>query len=373
MKIMRASGDEGKTYTAGMSEDELRRKYAIDEIIKIGSNENPIGPSPLAVEAIRNSIDAVHRYPPMTDEVLRNALAGTDTRITSDMIVTGNGACDVLTMIADTFLNDSAECIICRPTFPIYEFSAKRNGAHVVYADLHATDFTYDINSILKAITNRTQLIFLCSPNNPTGSTIDAEDLKRIVAAAPPDSLVVFDEVYHHFVDDKQKLDPIELVQNGRRIIVVHSFSKAYGLAGCRLGYGIANPETIRMISGRRLPFHLNNPTIEAALAALGDTDHLSKTIATVLTGRVWLQQELSKLGVETWPSAANFILFRTPLDSGLLYDDLLRRGVIVRPLENFYLPKYLRVTVGNVDDNKKFIAALKDTLEESRSVRNPT
>jgi histidinol-phosphate aminotransferase len=351
-------------YVAGMSEEELRLKYNVAEIVKIGSNENPLGPSPRAVEAMQQAVPRLHRYPPMTDERLRGAIAASlGNGVTPDHVVTGNGACDVLSMIADGFLGADDECVICRPTFPVYEFLAKRNGATVVHADLDDRDFAFNVESILHQLGERTRIVFLCSPNNPTGTLLRDGDLQRIVDALPAGAIIVFDEVYYHFITEPERPNALARVIDGRPIIITHSFSKAYGLAGCRLGYGIAPPEIIREVSRYRVPFHINNVTTEAGLAALKDSDHLDATVATVVDGRRWLGEALAQLGVETWPSQGNFVLFRTKHPALAISEELQKRGVIVRPMNMFYLPDHLRVSVGREEDNQRFVEALADAM----------
>ena len=352
---------EEPKYVAGMSEEELREKYHIDEIVKLGSNENSFGPSPKAIVAMQRAIARMHRYPPMTDESLRAALSASIGRgVTPDHVVTGNGACDVLSMIAHAFLDAASSCVICPPTFPVYEFTAKRHRAEVIYANLSEPGFTFLPDVILNSISSSTHLVYLCSPNNPTGSYLTGTQMSAIVDNLPPDVLVVFDEVYHHFVSEKDRPDAVAEIIAGKPVIAVHSFSKAYGLAGCRLGYAIATPEVVREVSRFRLPFHLNNMTLDAGLAAIDDSEHLARTISTVFSGRSWMIERLNELDIESWPSEGNFVLFRPKHPAEEVSDRLLRQGVIVRPMDNFYLPGYLRVTIGRREDNERFIESLK-------------
>ncbi len=358
--------ENSPSYVAGMSEEELRRKYSVAEIAKMGSNESPLGPSPRAVEAMQQAISSLHRYPPMDDGTLRQALSDTIGHdITPDHLVTGNGGCDILSMIADGFLDDTTGCVICRPTFPVYEFTAKRNGAAVVYADLTEPGFEFDVDAILNAVTENTRLLYLCSPNNPTGTLLSNNDLDRVLKGLPEKTLIVFDEVYHHFVTAGDTPDLLAHVLNDRRIIVVHSFSKAYGLAGCRLGYGIARPDLVAEIRRHRLPFHINNVTMEGGLAALEDKEHLAQTVSTVVEGRSWLIEGLSQAGIDTWPTQGNFVLFRTGAPAAEVADRLLRQGIIVRPMDTFYLPDHLRVSVGRRSDNERFLDSLRLALTE--------
>ena len=352
------------TYVAGMSEEELRKQRGITDIIKIGSNENPLGPSPLAVEAMQQAVANLHRYPPMSDDDFRSTLANRLGRgLTPDHLVTGNGACDVLSMIATNYLTVETECLICRPTFPIYDFTAQRMGATAKYIDLDPESFAYNTGAILSAVTDRTRLLYVCSPNNPTGGIMTGGQMKELIRGLPPNALLVADEVYHHFATTEDYPDTIAHVMGGENVIITHSFSKAYGLAGGRLGYGIARPDIIERVSRSRLPFHLNNVTLEGGAAALKDAVHLERSIATIVAGREWLQNELDRIGIRNWPSQGNFILFKTDFAAADVSEQLLQRGVIIRPMTNFYLPDHLRVTVGRPVENERFINSLTEAI----------
>ena len=351
-------------YVAGMSEEELRERFNVEEIIKLGSNENPIGPSPLAVEAIRRVVDSTHRYPPMSDDALKTAFAQhAGEGVSRDQIVTGNGACDLLSMIADAYLNSESSCVICPPTFPVYEFTAKRNGASVLRVDLTTPDLEFDIESIVEAIGDDTRIVYLCSPNNPTGTLLTQSQFDTITDAIPGDTMIVFDDVYHHFVTDEEAANPVERIESSRKIIAVRSFSKVYGLAGMRLGYAVAHPDVASRIAAYRLPFHINALTTQAGLAAIGDRDHITNTVATVVRGRDFLIEKLSSMEVDIWPSQANFVLIKVE-NSGAVVEELMKAGIIVRPMDTFYLPGYLRVTVGRKDDNERFIEVLRSIID---------
>jgi histidinol-phosphate aminotransferase len=353
-------------YVGGDSIEEIKKAYALEDVIKLASNESPLGPSPLAIEAMQQAAAGLNRYPPMGDESLRAALAEAIGRdMTPNHFVTGNGGCDVLTMMAASFLNEGDECIICRPTFPVYEITAQRVGATIVYADLDPDYFTYDVEAILAAVTEQTRLIYICNPNNPTGTTITTEQMETLVNNAPPHVLIIADEVYHHFATTDDYPDTLEYVRQDKNVAVLHSFSKAYGLAGLRLGYAIAPPEIAQYLSRARESFHLNQLAFAGGLAALQDQAHLEKTVALVLSGRSWLTEQLTHLDVQVWPSQSNFILFKPPFSPSIVSERLLQHGVIVRPMTQFYLPTHLRVTVGLPAENERFIAALKEVLAE--------
>ena len=351
-------------YVGGASIEDIQRQYSLEDIIKLASNESPLGPSPKAVEAMQQAATTLNRYPPIGDEALRVALAeAIGQGVEPDNIVTGNGGCDVLNMLATAYLSPGDECIICRPTFPVYDITARRVGASVVYVDLHPDDFTYDVEAILAAVTGQTRLVYVCSPNNPTGTTMPAQHMETLVNNLPPHVLLITDEVYYHFAMADDYPDSLAYVREGKNVVILHSFSKAFGLAGLRLGYGIAPLEIAQYLSRGRLPFHLDKFTSEGAIAALADTDHIAKGVKIVVSGRNWLFDKLVGLGVQTWPAQGNFILFKPPFAAAEVSERLLQRGVIVRPMTQFYLPTHLRVTVGLPEENERFITALGAVL----------
>jgi histidinol-phosphate aminotransferase len=343
-----------------------QQQFGLAELIKIGSNESPYGPSPLAIEAIQQSATGLNRYPPMGDEDLRAAVAGSIGRgLEPDNIVTGNGGCDVLAMIANSFVEPGSEVIICRPTFPVYELTTRRVGAQVVYVDLEPEQFTYDVEAILAAVTEQTRLIYICSPNNPTGSTITPPQMEMLIHNVPPHVLIVADEVYHHFASDSTLPDTLAYVKAGHNVVILHSFSKAYALAGLRLGYAIAPVEIARYLSRARESFHLSSVAVVAALASLKDMPHLAGSVAKIIAGRDQLVDALTQLDVQVWPSQGNFVLFKPPFPPTDISKRLLRRGLIVRPMTQFYLPTHMRVTVGLPAENERFVTALNDILAE--------
>ena len=336
-------------------------------MVRLGANESPLGPSPKALQAIRDGAAESHRYPPITDDVLRDAIAGIlPDGLTSTHLVTGNGACDILDMIARAFLGPEESCVICRPTFPVYEMVSRRRGARVTFCDLDRPEFTYSPDAILEAAGERSRVVFICSPNNPTGTLFTREALQILLGGLPERTLIVFDQVYHHFVTDPAQPDPLHHIAAGRpNVIVLGSFSKAYGLAGCRLGYGVGPPEIMEEIRRFRLPFHINALTVRAGLAALTDLEHITRTVDMVTEGRGFLVENLRRLGVPVWPSQGNFVLFQ-PADAAAALQGLQDHGVIVRPMDNFYLPGHLRVTVGLPEENTAFVKALTRTLGRS-------
>ena len=339
-----------------------RDRNALETVYKMSSNENPLGCSPKVAAAVEAAAAGLGDYPPYTDDALREGLAEMHGRgLTPEYFVTGNGGCDVLEMIARALLQPGDEVIINPPTFPIYALTAEAVGARIVKVDLEPETFAVRVDAILDALSDHTRLIYICSPNNPTGTLLAKEQMAQIMQSLPERAIVVFDEVYYHFVSDKNRPDPIDYVLKDANIIVLHSFSKAYGLAGLRLGYCIAKPEIAQQISALRLPFHLNTLCFEAGMAALADTGHVAETVAVTLAGRDWLVGQLRELGLKAWSSQANFVLFRCPVPAAEWASKLEGYGILVRPA--FGLPDYLRVTVGLPEANRAFVDALTELV----------
>lgn len=354
-------------YRGGDTEVMIREKYGVEEIVKLSSNENPLPTSPAVVTRLRQALEELNRYPPMGDEGLRAALAAYIGRgTTPENFVTGNGGCDILRMLADGFLTAGDEAIICPPTFPVYELVIKRAGGTAVAVPLRE-DYSLDVAGIHAAVTERTRLVFLCSPNNPTGTILTQSELDALMAGLPEGIVVVADEVYHHFTTDRAYANSYGYL--GRNMVIVHSFSKVFGMAGLRLGYAIAQPEIAEYLWRLRLPFHLNTLTMVGGESGLSDRDHIEETVNLVVTEREKVERALAELagqGVTYQPSQANFVLFKSPIPGGELVERLERRGSIARELRGFYMPGYCRVTIGLPEENDKFMRDLAAVLGES-------
>lgn len=352
-------------YVAGSAIEEIQRRYGLQEVIKLASNENPLGPSPKALAAIERALPDLFRYPAVADDELRAALAAR-VALSPENVTTGNGATELLDMIVRGFVRPGDEVILSRPTFPMVDILTQRAGGRVVYADL-STAFTYDPDVVLAAVSARTRLIYICTPNNPTGTVVTGLQVQALLSGlertAAPQAIVVVDESYRDFAD--VPWDAIALVREGRNLIDVRSFSKSWGLAGLRVGYAFARREIAEYLQRLRLPFHLGVAALRGALAALEDTDHVARSRALVLAERPWLEAQLAELDLPYVPSQANFVCFRPPFPADLVFQQLLRLGVIIRPLSLFYLPDWMRVTVGTHSENERFIAALRTVLEE--------
>lgn len=352
-------------YIAGTAIEEIQRRYGLQEVIKLASNENPLGPSPKALAAIERALPDLFRYPAVADDVLRAALAA-HNGLSPENVVTGNGATELLDMIVRGFVRAGDEVIISRPTFPMMDILTQRAGGRVVYADLN-TAFAYDPEAVLAAVSARTRLIYICTPNNPTGTVVSRATghtlINGLERTPAPQALVVLDESYRDFAD--APWDTTEAVREGRNLIAVRSFSKSWGLAGLRVGYAFARREIAEYLQRLRLPFHLGVAALHGALAALDDAEHVARSRALVLAERPWLEAQLAELDLPYIPSQANFVCFRPPFPPDRVFERLLRLGVIIRPLSLFYMPDWMRVTVGTHAQNERFITALRTVLEE--------
>lgn len=358
-------------YVAGSAIEEIQRRYGLQEVIKLASNENPLGPSPKALAAIERALPDLFRYPVVADDELRAALAAHDG-LSPENVVTGNGATELLDMIVRGFVRAGDEVIVSRPTFPMVDILTRRAGGKVIYADLRShprPSFSYDPEAVLAAVSARTRLIYICTPNNPTGTAVSQTQahtlLNGLERTAAPQALVVLDESYRDFAD--APWDATDDVREGRDLIAVRSFSKSRGLAGLRVGYAFARREIAEYLQRLRLPFHLGVAALRGALAALDDAEHVARSRALVLAERPWLEAQLAELDLPYIPSQANFICFRPPFPPDRVFERLLRLGVIIRPLSFFYMPDWMRVTVGTHAQNERFIAALRTVLEELR------
>lgn len=356
-------------YVAGTPIEEIQRKYGLEEVIKQASNENALGPSPLAVKAIQETLLNIHRYPPVADDELRAKLASTltDGDLSEECFITGNGSCDVLCMITRAFIcEEGDEAIMCPPTFQLFEIAVNICGGKCVFVNLK-DDFTYDLPRVLDSITDRTRLIFLCNPNNPTGTVLDPAELDEFLADVPPCVLVVIDEAYREYVDPKLLPDTLAYIREGRNAISVRTFSKVYGLAGLRIGYGIAYEELAQYIRRLRVPFHINAVSMRGAIAALDDREHVEKSVRHNRVEREFLYAGLDELELSYARSQSNFILVRPGYDPQLIYERLLEKGVIIRPMAAFRAPDCFRITVGTRAENERLLQALGEVMSALR------
>jgi histidinol-phosphate aminotransferase len=353
-------------YVAGKSAEQVSRELGLGEVVKLCSNENPLGPSPLALAALRAALVDMHYYPGIAGYELRQKLATYHgDGLTERNFVIGNGATDVLRMVAQSFIFDGGESVICSVAFPLYALLTTMYGGKSIRVDL-CPDYHLDLAAMADAVTANTRVVWLCSPNNPTGLILSQAEVDQFMERLPGHVVVVFDEAYCDFVTDPDYADSIRYVRQGRNVVVVRSFSKSGGLANLRVGYGIARPDVIEYLLHVVLPFNTGAPAAVAAAASLDDHTFRHRSRELVQRGRTFLYTRLSEMGLTCLPSQANFLLVKDP-PSGTpaLVDALLRQGVIVRPMTGFGLPNALRVTVGLPEQNERFLAALRTALAE--------
>lgn len=351
-----------KPYVPGKPIEEVERELGLryDQIIKLASNENPSGPSPLAVEAMCQAAKRTNLYPDSNCYELKQALAEYCQTPVESLIV-GNGSDEVLKMIAEAFLHPGDEVVYGIPTFVEYEFVTRLMGGTVVEVPL--ANLVYDLEAMADRINERTKIIIVCNPNNPTGTIVTRKEVERFLTRVPDDVLVVFDEAYFEYVTSGDYPDTLEYVRQRRRVVVLRTFSKIYALAGLRVGYGIADPEIIDTLMRVREPFNVNSLAQAAAVASLKDREYLEKTRQLNIQGRDYLYQELKAMQLEFSPTQANFIFINLKVPGAEVVDGLMRQGVIVRPCSSFGQPEHIRVTIGTPEQNQRFISVLREVL----------
>lgn len=347
-------------YVPGKPVEELQRELGLTRVIKLASNENPLGTSPKAMAALREAQSTLHRYPDGGATQLRQAIADR-WKVAGEQVILGNGSDELLGLLARTFLTPGDEAIMADHTFVIYKMEVTAVHGKPVVVPL--VDWTHDLESMVGAITPRTRLLFLCNPNNPTGTMVSAEAVDRFMARVPEDVIVVFDEAYFEYVRNPRFPDAMAYVKQGRNAIVLRTFSKIYGLAGLRIGYGVSTSEIVGFLNRVRPPFNANSVAQKAALAALEDDEHVAKSRATNAAGMEQLEQGLRALGIAPVPSETNFLYFDAKRDGRSVFDALLREGIIVRHIEG----TMIRVTIGLSDENAAFLQAFKKVLDGAR------
>ena len=352
-------------YTRGKSAEDLKRELGVEDVIKLGSNENPLGPSPRAIEAIAQAAVDIHRYPSVEAQDLRCKLAASlGPDIDAENVVVGNGSADVICSAAQSFLSGGGESIIARPAFQMYELATNMYGGQCIFVE--ADGFKYNLQAMLDQITDQTRLAFIANPNNPTGLIVTQCEIDEFMEKVPPHVIVVFDEAYQEYVDAADYPDTIRYVLEGRNVIITRTFSKVYGLAGLRIGYGIANKTLIEYLLHTQPPFHCDLLSLVAAMASLEDQEHVKKSQQVNAQGKEYLYRSFEALGVECLPSQANFIMLvnlKHPVQS--IDQALLSRGVIIRPTDPFDISEALRVTIGTPEDNQRLVVAFEEVLEE--------
>jgi histidinol-phosphate aminotransferase len=350
-----------KPYVPGTPIEDVQRQFGLEDVIKLASNENPWGTSPKAVEAIHQAASLLNFYPDAQCYALRYALAE-HLQVDPAQLFVGNGADGVIAQICMSYLCQDCEVIVSKSSFPVYD-----RFTHIMRADLIKTplrSYGLDLEAMAGAITERTALIFVCNPNNPTGTIVTTCEVESFMKQVPDHVLVVFDEAYCELVACDEYPETLDYVKQGREnVIILLTFSKIYGLAGLRLGYGIAMPSVLEPMNQAKDSFSVNLLAQAAGIAALQDRDFMQKTVEANQASRLWLYEHFERLGLFHVESHTNFVLVRIGTRALEVQQDLLRRGVIVRPCDGYELPEFLRVTVGTPDQNTRFIEALEVVL----------
>jgi len=349
-----------RPYEPGKPMEALERELGIRDSVKLASNENPLGPSPKAVAAMSAVTGDVHRYPDGANFALRARLAEW-LDVAEDQLVFGCGADELLELLVKTFLAPGDEAVYAWPSFAMYPIVVSGMGGVGVPVPLD-DGYVHDLPAMGRAVTEKTKLVFLCNPNNPTGTSFGAAELEAFVAALPDGVVLVIDEAYCEFAQRADFPDSVAITRQRPGTIVLRTFSKIYGLAGMRVGYGVADTELAGYLQRARHPFNVSRLAEVAALAAVDDPEHAERTRDNNTAGIDFLTRELRVLGHEVWPSDANFVLARTGPG---YYDRLLRLGVIVRPLQGFGMPEFIRISIGTPEENQRLVKALQQIAEE--------
>jgi histidinol-phosphate aminotransferase len=348
-------------YIPGKPVEELEREIGIQDAIKIASNENSLGPSPLAIDAVAKALGKVNRYPDGDAFYLRNKLAKR-LGVKPERLIFGNGSNEVIEIVARTFMKPGDEAVMGEFAFIVFPIVTQAVGAKAIISPM--PHLTYDLRDMFKRITPKTKVVFIANPNNPTGTMVKRDEVEWFLERIPDDIIVVIDEAYFDYVDDPEYPNSLDYQSLGKSIITVRTFSKIYGLAGLRLGFGVSSEEIISYMSRIREPFNVNSLAQVAAIAALDDAEHVRRSKEVNREGLKYLVQELKRLDFPFSPSFANFILVDLGADPIPVYNALLREGVIVRPVINYGLKTHIRVTVGLPEENERFVRAIRKVLE---------
>lgn len=355
------AGVKGLTpYEPGKPIEELQRELGLSEVIKLASNESPLGPAPAAIDAATCALGDIARYPDGNGFNLKARLSAM-LDVAPEQLTLGNGSNDVLEFVARAFAGPGSEIIYSEHAFVVYPLAASLVGARGIAVP--ARDYGHDLDAMLKALTANTRVVYIANPNNPTGTWVDGDALRAFIAAVPADVVVVVDEAYREYVDNNDYPDCVAWLDEHPNLVVTRTFSKAYGLAGLRVGYSVSHAQVADLLNRVRQPFNVNSVALAAAHAALADEAHLARAIALNREGLGYLQAQFDRLRLPFIPSIGNFISFELPGDAAPVYQALLREGVIVRPIGAYGLPRHLRVSVGLEQENQRFVQALERVL----------
>ena len=349
-----------KPYKPGKPIEDLEREYGISGSVKLASNENPLGSSPRALEAMTAAMQSLNRYPDGSGFYLTRKLAG-KLEVSPENIVLGNGSDDVIGMICRALLQSGDEAVMTAPSFLMYEILVRSVGASPVFVPL--TDLAVDLEAMLGAVTEKTRIIFINNPNNPTGTFIRQDAFEAFMAEVPASVTVVLDEAYIEFARDPACFNGLAALADFPQMAVLRTFSKIYGLAGIRIGYGVMATELAEILNRVRQPFNTSSLAQAAAVAALDDTAFLNQTLQLVSTELDFLQQALQALGVTCFPTQANFFLIDVGRDADRVFEEMLQEGVIVRSMVSYGYPEYIRINAGTREENRRFLRAFEKVM----------
>jgi len=363
MKIVEQVPDYIRTlipYEPGRPIEEVEREYGVSNSIKLASNENPLGPSPKALAAIREKLEQLHLYPDGDCFYLKRGMAQ-KLGVAPENLIFGNGSNEIIELAVRTFMRPGDDAVMAEQAFVVYPLVVQAVGGNIKAVPLRK--YTHDLAAIGDAVTRQTRVVFLANPNNPTGTIYRRDEWERFLGKVPPDLLLIVDEAYFEYVQDPAYPDSLRYHAADRAILTLRTFSKLYGLAGLRIGYGVGSKELIDMMQRVRQPFNVNAAAQWAALAALDDIDHVKRSLEVNRQGIEYLQTEFIRLGLQFVSSDANFILVRVGKGQAV-FKQLLRQGVIVRPMDGYRFPEHVRVTVGTMEENRKFVDALQRVIK---------
>jgi histidinol-phosphate aminotransferase len=352
--------DSIKAYEPGKPIKELERELGIKDSVKLASNENPIGQSLSVIDAVKEHLSSMNRYPDPRAHDLLEAISKKN-KIKVENIVIGNGSDEIIALLANAFLDTDEEALMPLPSFLMYEICVKIAKGTPVMVPLN--NFYIDLDNMLEKITEKTRMIFLTNPFNPTGTVFTKQDFLNFAESVPEDILIIVDEAYIEFVKDMDCFYSLENPLNDKRVVTLRTFSKAYGLAGFRLGYGIMDKEVAKILHKIRPPFNVNSLAQAAGLAALNDVEFLDKSVDFILNGIDFIKNELDKIGLSYSPTHANFIMINVEKDSYEVFNDLLQLGVIVKSMKSYGFDNWIRVNAGTQNENKAFIKALQKVI----------
>ena len=350
-------------YEPGKPIEETARELGVDPstIIKLASNENPLGPSSKALRAMHDALEHAHLYPDGSGCYLRKAIAA-KLEVTPEHVILGNGSNEVIEFLGHAFLNPGDDVITSQYAFIVYKLLATAFGVRTI--ETASPDYQQDLDAMLGAITSKTRIIFIPNPNNPTGTLISQRAIDNFMSQVPNSIVVVFDEAYFEFLDDPP--NTLQFVRGGRNVVVLRTFSKIHGLAGLRIGYAIAPREITEVLHKTRQPFNVNSVAQAGAIAALDDEAHLCETKRVIDAGRAYLQEQFAEMKIPFVPAAANFVMVNVG-DGCAVFQKLLKRKIIVRPLKGYGLSEWVRISVGTMEENKRLITALSELIRHHR------